>query len=66
MVAGGLVVLSGARAEAEPGSAASADTQDAIDRARAATTVQPWSAEPYTQLALLEEQRGDFQQALAT
>jgi hypothetical protein len=33
---------------------------DAIDRARTARSIQPWSAEPYTQLALLEGQRGDL------
>jgi hypothetical protein len=27
--------------------------------------VQPWSAEPYTQLALLDEERGDIDGALA-
>jgi len=27
--------------------------------------VQPWSSEPYTQLALLESNRGDLSQALA-
>src|SRR4030095_13719430 len=33
-------------------------------RPRAAKTVQPWSSEPYTQLALLESERGDPGRAL--
>jgi O-Antigen ligase len=37
---------------------------EAIDRARTARSIEPWSAKPYTQLALLEEQRGDFPAAL--
>ncbi len=35
-----------------------------IDRAEQARTVMPWSSEPYVQLALLEEERGDIDQAL--
>jgi O-antigen ligase/polysaccharide polymerase Wzy-like membrane protein len=65
MVAGALVVLSELELKQSREAAASNHIQDAIDRARAARTVVPWSAEPYTQLALLEEQRGDFQQALS-
>ena len=38
---------------------------EAIDRARTARSIQPWSAEPYTQLALLEGQRRDYPAALA-
>ena len=37
---------------------------DGLERAREARTVQPWSPEPYTQLALLEEARGDVDEAL--
>ncbi len=65
MVGGALVVLSELELRQSREAAAAGRTQDAIDRARAARTVMPWSAEPYTQLALLEEQRGDFQQALS-
>jgi hypothetical protein len=37
----------------------------AIDRARDARSVEPWSGEPNIQLALLEEQRHDYPLALA-
>jgi tetratricopeptide (TPR) repeat protein len=65
MVGGALVVLSELELRQSREAAAANNLQDAIDRARAARTAAPWSAEPYTQLALLEEQRGDFQQALS-
>jgi O-antigen ligase len=65
MVGGALVVLSELELKQSREAAAANHIQDAIDRARAARTVVPWSAEPYTQLALLEEQRGDFPQALS-
>jgi tetratricopeptide (TPR) repeat protein len=38
---------------------------EAIDRARTARSIQPWSAAPYTELALLEEDRRDYPAALA-
>jgi hypothetical protein len=64
IIAGGLVVLSQLQLDQSRGAAATNRVADGIDRAEAARTVQPWSAEPYTQLALLEEQRGDTEQAL--
>src|SRR5262249_45516882 len=65
MVAGGLVVLTHLELDRSRDAASANQIQAGIDRARAAKTVQPWSAEPYTQLALLEEQRGDIPAALA-
>jgi O-Antigen ligase len=65
MVAGGLVVLTHLELDSSREAAGANRIADGIDRARAAKTVQPWSAEPYTQLALLEEQRGDLPGALA-
>jgi hypothetical protein len=65
MVAGGLVTLTELELD-QSRSAASADKiGDAIERARAAKTVQPWSAEPYLQLSLLEGQQGNLAGALA-
>ena len=64
MVAGGLVVLTHLELDSSREAAGANRIADGIDRARAAKTVQPWSAEPYTQLALLEEQRGDLTGAL--
>jgi hypothetical protein len=64
IVAGGLVVLTQLELDRSR-SAASADRiAEGIDRARAAKTVQPWSSEPYSQLALLESDMGDLPQAL--
>ncbi len=37
---------------------------EAIDRAKEARTVQPWSPEPYIQLAVLEEQRNHLDAAV--
>jgi hypothetical protein len=65
MVAAGLVVLTDLELERSRDAAAADRIGEATDRARAAKTVQPWSSEPYTQLAELEAQRGDLSQALA-
>ena len=65
MVGGGLVVLTELELQQSRDAASANQIGEGIDRARAAKTVQPWSSEPYTQLALLEEQRGDTSQALA-
>jgi O-Antigen ligase len=65
IIAGGLVVLSELQLEQSREAAAANRVGDGIERAEDAHTVQPWSAEPYTQLALIEEQRGDVDQALA-
>jgi hypothetical protein len=64
MVGGSLIVL--AELELRRSRAAAADNrvERGIDAALAARTVEPWSAEPYTQLALLEEVRGNYEQAL--
>jgi hypothetical protein len=65
MVAGGLVVLTELELNQSRDAASANRIGEAIDRAQAAKTVQPWSSEPYTQLALLEEGRGDMSRALA-
>jgi hypothetical protein len=65
IIAGGLVVLSDLQLDQSREDAAANRVGDGIHRAEEAQTVLPWSAEPYTQLALLEEQRGDVDQALA-
>lgn len=65
MVGGALVVLTELELRQSRDAAAASRIDDGIDRARAARTVMPWSAEPYTQLALLEEERGDFDRALS-
>jgi hypothetical protein len=65
MVAGGLVVLTDLELQQSRDAAAAHQIGEAIDRARAAKTVMPWSSEPYTQLAELESARGDISQALA-
>ena len=64
MVAGGLVVLTHLELDRSREAANANEIDAGIARARAAKTVQPWSSEPYTQLALLEEQRGDIPAAL--
>ena len=65
MVAGGLVTLTELELDQSRSAASANNVGDAMDRARAAKTVQPWSAEPYIQLALLEEQQGNVSEALA-
>src|SRR5262249_22727277 len=65
IIAGGLVVLTEPDLRQSRSAAAAGKVDQAIAHARAARTVQPWSAEPYTQLALLEEERGDYDQAIA-
>ena len=42
-----------------------ADLEAALADARAARALEPWAAEPYLQLALVEEQSGDVPTALA-
>jgi hypothetical protein len=65
MIAGGLVVLSELDLRQSRSDAAAGRLDQAIDRARAARTVQPWSADSYTQLALVEEARGNYDAALS-
>ncbi len=65
MVAGGLVVLTHVELDKSRDAASADRIGEGIDRALAAKTVQPWSSEPYTQLALLESQNGNVPQALA-
>ena len=65
MIAAGLVVLAEIELRQSRSAAADGNFSEGIHRAQQARTVEPWSAEPYTQLALLEEQRGNVDQALA-
>jgi tetratricopeptide (TPR) repeat protein len=65
MIAAGLVVLAEIELRQSRSAAADGNLSEGIHRAQQARTVEPWSAEPYTQLALLEEQRGNVDQALA-
>jgi O-Antigen ligase len=64
MVAGALVVLTEVELDQSRDAAAADRIGEGIHRAEQARTVMPWSAEPYTQLALLEERRGDIEAAL--
>ncbi len=64
MLAAGLVVLTELKLDQSRDAAAAGRIEEAVDRALEARTVQPWSPEPYTQLALLEESRGDYEQAI--
>jgi O-Antigen ligase len=65
MVAGGLVTLTELELDQSRSAASASKIGEAIDRARAAKTVQPWAAEPYIQLSLLQEQQGNLSSALA-
>ncbi len=65
IVAGGLVVLSELQLKQSRTDAAHQQFADGVQKAKDAHVVLPWSAEPYTQLALLDEARGDIGGALA-
>jgi hypothetical protein len=64
IVAGGLVVLSDLELKRSREAAGAGNFSEAMDRARAAHTIQPWSAGPYTQLALLDQEQNDVPAAL--
>jgi tetratricopeptide (TPR) repeat protein len=64
MVGGALVVLSEIELQRSRDAAEADEIAAGVDRAEQARTVTPWSAEPYLQLALLAEQRGDYEGAL--
>ena len=64
MVAGGLVVLSELKLDQSRDAAAEGRLDDAVERAEEAKTVTPFSPEPYIQLALVEELRGDLDRAV--
>ena len=57
-------LLAGARINASQDAAARSDYSKAVSDARAARSIQPWSAAPYQQLALVEELRGNYRVAL--
>jgi hypothetical protein len=64
MIAGALVVLTHIELTNSQNAVKADRVGEAAASARAARTVQPWSAEPYTQLALVAEQQGDLDGAL--
>jgi O-Antigen ligase len=64
VIAAGLVVLTEVKLDQSRRAAAESRFDEGIERALEARTVQPWSPEPYTQLALLEEERGDYERAV--
>jgi tetratricopeptide (TPR) repeat protein len=64
MVAGGLVVLTQIELDRSRSAAANGRIAEAIHRAEQAHTVTPWSSEPFIQLALLEQDSGNLDQAL--
>lgn len=64
VIAAGLVVLSEVKLDQSREAAAQSRFEEGIERALEAKTVQPWSSEPYTELALLEEGRGNYEEAL--
>jgi hypothetical protein len=64
MVAAGLVLLTELKLDQSRSAARDGRIDDAIERALEARTIQPWSSEPYTQLALLEEARGNLDRAM--
>ena len=59
IVAGGIVVLTEIELERSRDAAQAGNFAAAVDRARTARTIQPWSGEPYMQLALLYGQNGN-------
>jgi O-Antigen ligase len=64
MVAGGLVVLSQIQLDRSRSAAADGQIAEAIHRAEQAHTVTPWSSEPFVQIAILEKDFGNLDQAL--
>jgi O-Antigen ligase len=64
-IAAALVLLTELKLDQSRDAAAHDRIDQGIERALEARTVQPWSPEPYTQLALLEEARGNLDGALA-
>ena len=58
IVATGLVYLSELRLDQSRVAVSADDLELAAERAQSASDLQPWDAEPYTQLALIERSRG--------
>jgi O-antigen ligase len=65
MIAAGLIVLSQLKLDQSRTAAAAGNFQEAAARASEAHTVEPWSADPYIQLALVDLARGDPTAGLA-
>ena len=64
MVAGGLVVLTQIELDRSRSAAADGRIAEAIPRAEQAHPVTPWASDPFIQLALLERDFGNLDQAL--
>jgi hypothetical protein len=58
-----LLLLSAHSLDSSRNAAADGDVEAALDSANEAIDLQPWAAEPRTQLALVYEQAGDLEQA---
>jgi hypothetical protein len=63
MVASGLVVLTQIELDRSRSAAAEGRIAEAIHRAEQAHTVTPWSSEPFIQIAILEKDFGNLDQA---
>ncbi|MDX6581465.1 MAG: hypothetical protein QOI10_649 [Solirubrobacterales bacterium] len=63
--ASGLLLLSAHSLDSSRGAAADGRIDDAVKAANDAIDLQPWAAEPRTQLALVYEQAGDYERARA-
>lgn len=59
----GIVVLGESRLDSSRAAAERADTKGALDDARGARALEPWSSDPPLQLALVEERTGDVRDA---
>jgi tetratricopeptide (TPR) repeat protein len=63
--ASGLLLLADRRIEASRDAFARGDLDSALDAAEDAASIEPWAAEPHTQLALIRERAGEIEQARA-
>jgi O-antigen ligase/polysaccharide polymerase Wzy-like membrane protein len=63
MFAAGILLLSEVRLDSSRGAAGDGDLSAAISDARDAAAIEPWSAEPRLQLALVDEQAGNLSAA---
>jgi tetratricopeptide (TPR) repeat protein len=64
MIGGAIVVLTEIELQRSRDAAGAGNYPQAVDRAKAARTIQPWAGEPYLQLAQLYGQSGDVAAAL--
>ena len=64
IVGGAIVVLTKVELQRSRDAAEAGDLSSAVDRARTARTIEPWSSEPYLQLAQLYGDNGSIPEAL--